>query len=173
MHTQLSIAEINSFDRAQFVNRLGFVFEQSPWIAEQAWDARPFRDRPHLHRAMVEVVDRAPIEQQIALIRAHPDLAGKAAIAGELTAESTREQSGAGLDRLTPDEYVHFTELNQAYRDRFGFPFVICVREHTKAGILAAFENRLNHDRNREIATALAEIATIANLRLQDRVSAT
>jgi 2-oxo-4-hydroxy-4-carboxy-5-ureidoimidazoline decarboxylase len=170
---QLTIAEINALDRHQFVDRLGFVFEQSPWIAEQAWDARPFRDRDHLQRVMVDVVENATIEQQIALIRAHPDLAGKAAIAGELTAESTREQSGAGLDRLSPAEFARFTHLNQSYRDRFGFPFVICVRDHTKESILAAFEDRLKHDRNNEIATALIEIAKIANLRLQDRVSDT
>jgi OHCU decarboxylase len=110
----------------------------------------------------------APTEQQVALIRAHPDLAGKAAIAGDLTPESTREQASAGLDRLTPDEYARFNHLNAAYRDAFDFPFVICAREHTKHSILASFEARLQNDRPSEIATALDEIAKIARLRLND-----
>jgi OHCU decarboxylase len=113
----------------------------------------------------------APHNRQLALIRAHPDLAGKAAVAGELTAESTREQSSAGLDRLTPEEFARFTELNTAYRERFAFPFIICVREHTKASILGQFAERLGHSHDQEIAFALGEVAKIARLRLFDRVA--
>jgi OHCU decarboxylase len=112
----------------------------------------------------------APAPLKLALIRAHPDLAGKAAIAGDLTAESTREQASAGLDRLTPDEYATFIRLNTTYRERFEFPFIICVREHTKESILARFEERLAHDRDREIEAALTEIGKIARLRLLDTV---
>src|SRR3712207_2943925 len=119
---------------------------------------------------MVEAVSEAPEDRRLALIRAHPDLAGKAAIAGELTPESTREQASARLDRLSPEEFATFTRLNQAYRDTFGFPFVICVREHTKASILENFAARLHNGREQEIDIALGEIAKIAKLRLFDVV---
>jgi OHCU decarboxylase len=114
----------------------------------------------------------APRERQLALIRAHPDLAGRAAVAGELTAESEREQASAGLDRLTPEEYEDFQRLNSAYRDKFGFPFVVCVREHSKETILASAAARLGHSRPEEVETALGEIARIARLRLADLVEA-
>ena len=112
----------------------------------------------------------APAERLVELIQAHPDLAGKAAIAGELTAESAREQSSAGLSRLAPEQFATFTRLNQAYRERFGFPFVICAREHSATNILEHFATRLEHPRDQEIATALGEIAKIARLRLLDAV---
>jgi OHCU decarboxylase len=108
----------------------------------------------------------------MALILAHPDLAGKAAVAGELTPESTREQASAGLDRLTPEEYEAFTRLNIGYREKFGFPMIVCVREHTKESILAQAEARMEHSREQEIEVALGEIAKIARLRLQDLVEA-
>src|SRR5687767_14167781 len=117
---------------------------------------------------MVWVVEHSPAGARLELIRAHPDLAGRAAIAGELTPESTREQASARLDQLTPDEFAAFTRLNQAYRERFAFPFVICVREHTRSSILAAFVERLDHSREQEVGTALAEIGKIARLRLAD-----
>ena len=166
----LTLAEVNKFDRAGFVAKLGFLFEGSPWVAEAAWPARPFADREQLHGALCDAMYAAPVERQVALIRAHPDLAGKAAIAGELTPESTREQSSAGLNRLAPAEFARFTELNTAYRERFEFPFVICAREHTKDSILDAFDARLRHTRDEEIQTALGEIAKIARLRLLDVV---
>lgn len=168
----LTLAQINQLDCADFVARLGFVFEQSPWVAERAWPARPFADRDELHRVLCTAMQAAPAEQQLALIRAHPDLAGKAAIDGDLTPESTREQRSAGLDRLTPEEFARFTTLNAAYRERFAFPFIVCVREHTKASILDSFVKRLEHTREQEIATALGEIAKIARLRLFDIISA-
>jgi OHCU decarboxylase len=156
-------------DRDAFVARNGALFEHSPWVAEAAWEAGPFADDEALLAAMIAAVERAPRERQLALIRAHPDLAGRAAIAGALTADSAREQAAAGLDRLTPDEYDAFTQTNAAYRERHGFPFVICAREHDKASILAAAAERLEHDTDAEIAVALAEIGKIARLRLEDR----
>jgi 2-oxo-4-hydroxy-4-carboxy-5-ureidoimidazoline decarboxylase len=172
MQTQaLTIAEINHLDRDTFVARLGFLFEGSPWVADAAWPARPFADASALHRALCAAMYAAPAERQIALIRAHPDLAGKAAVAGELTAESTREQTSAGLSQLSAEEFARFTQLNQAYRERFEFPFVICAREHTKASILNQFVLRLQNSRAQEIQAALAEIAKIAKLRLLDLVA--
>jgi 2-oxo-4-hydroxy-4-carboxy-5-ureidoimidazoline decarboxylase len=155
--------------RAAFVARHGALFEHSPWVAEQAYDEGPFPDEEALLGALVGVVRRAPRERQLELIRAHPDLAGRAAIAGELTADSTREQASAGLDRLTPEEYERFTRVNAAYRERHGFPFVICAREHDKASILAAAAERLHHDTDTEVDVALGEIAKIARLRLEEQ----
>jgi 2-oxo-4-hydroxy-4-carboxy-5-ureidoimidazoline decarboxylase len=156
-------------DREAFVARNGALFEHSPWVAEAAWEDGPFADDEALLAAMVAAVRRAPCERQLALIRAHPDLAGRAAVAGELTADSAREQASAGLDRLTPEEYEAFTRTNAAYRERHGFPFVICAREHDKASILAAAAERLEHDTDAEVGVALDEIAKIARLRLEDR----
>jgi OHCU decarboxylase len=153
------------------VAAVGHVFEHSPWIAAATWDARPFTDLPALHTAMCAVVGAAGSERQLALIRAHPDLAGRLARAGQLGAASTHEQLTAGLDTLNPTEAAEFDAYNSAYRERFGFPFVICARENKKASILAAFPLRLTHTRDDEIAVALAEIAKIAWLRLQDCVA--
>jgi OHCU decarboxylase len=153
-------------DRETFVARYGALFEHSPWVAEAAFEDGPFAGDEALLGAMVTAVERAPRERQLALIRAHPDLAGRAAIAGELTPDSAREQAAAGLDRLTADEYEAFTRTNAAYRERHGFPFVICAREHDKHSILAAAGERLEHDTDTEIGVALAEIAKIARLRL-------
>jgi 2-oxo-4-hydroxy-4-carboxy-5-ureidoimidazoline decarboxylase len=140
------------------------LFEHSPWIEARA-DARPSSgDR---HADLMAVVHDATPEERLALIRAHPELAGKAAIGGELTAASAAEQASAGLDRLTAAEFDRFHALNAAYRARFGFPFVICVRRTDKAGILAAMDRRLAHDRTTEIATALDEIGAIVRLRLE------
>jgi OHCU decarboxylase len=161
------MASINALDREAFVARYGAVFEGSPWVAETAWERRPFGDPGELHAAMSAAVRAAPRDRQLALIRAHPDLAGRAAIAGELTEHSRGEQAAAGLDRLTPEEHAALTSANVAYRERFGFPFVICVREHTRESILAAAQERLGHDAERELATALDEIAKIARLRLE------
>lgn len=154
-----------------FVAAIGFAFEDSPWIARAAAERRPFADRDALHAAMVDVVARASDEAQVALIRAHPDLAGRVAREGRLTAASAAEQAGAGLDALTPDEVARFDADNGAYRQRFGFPFVICARENTKASILAELTRRRGNERAAEIATALGEIAKIARLRIEDAVS--
>jgi OHCU decarboxylase len=154
-----------------FVAEIGFAFEDSPWIARAAAARRPFAGRAALHAAMVEVVDGASDDAKVALIRAHPDLAGRVAREGRLTAASAAEQAGAGLDALTPAEIARFDADNGAYRERFGFPFVICARENTKTSILAALAQRRNNERSAEIATALSEIAKIARLRIEDAVS--
>jgi OHCU decarboxylase len=168
----MTVAEINALDRDAFVAALGSLFEGSPWIAAETWPARPFSDLDQLHAALCRVMYAAPPERQVALIRAHPDLVGKAALAGTLTAESTREQAAAGLDRLTPEEIAAFSRYNQAYKEKFGFPFVICARENKKDSILAGFERRLGNTREQEISAALDEIAKIGKLRLLDAVSA-
>lgn len=143
------------------------LFEHSPWVEERA-DARPASGNRHAD--LMAVLHDATPDEQLALIRAHPELAGKAAIDRTLTDASTAEQASAGLDRLTPDEYAEFHRLNAAYRARFDFPFIICVRLTDKAGILAAMERRLTHDRDTEIAIALEQIGEIVRLRLEDRL---
>ena len=141
------------------------LFEHSPWVEERA-DARPSSgDR---HADLMAVVHDATPEEQLELIRAHPELAGKAAVDATLTRASAAEQASAGLDRLSQEEFGRFHALNAAYREKFGFPFIICVRLTDKAGILAAMERRLANDRDTEIATALAEIGEIVRLRLKD-----
>ena len=167
---RISVDEANRLDHDEFVERFGTLYEHSPWVAEGAWRERPFGDFEELHGAFAKAMYEALPERQLALIQAHPDLAGKAAIAGELTAESGREQASAGLDRLTPEEYEDFHRLNTAYRDKFGFPFIVCVREHTRETILADAAARLGHSRPEEVETALGEIAKIARLRLRDLV---
>jgi len=149
--------------RAEFVARHGALFEHSPWVVERAADRLPFDD---LHAGLMRVVHDASDAERLALIRAHPELAGKAAMDRTLTEASTAEQASAGLDRLTPEEYARFHELNAAYRARFDFPFIICVRKTDKAGILAAMERRLANDAPTEMATAIAEISEIVRLRL-------
>ena len=160
----MDAVEASRLDRDAFVARFGGVFEESPWIAAAAWAARPFGSTGELHAAMVRVVREAPREERLALIRAHPDLGTKARIG----AESTREQATAGLDRLTPRQFERITALMAAHRERFGFPFVVCAREHTPDSIVAAAEARAGAAAEDEERTALAEIAKIARLRLDD-----
>jgi 2-oxo-4-hydroxy-4-carboxy-5-ureidoimidazoline decarboxylase len=155
-------------EQEAFVARYGAVFEDSPWVARAAAAQAPFAGIEELHEAMVAVVRRAPRERQLALIRAHPELAGREVAAGELTDASTREQASAGLDRLTAGELERWGELNRAYRERFGFPLVVCVREHTKDSILAWAQERLSNEPDTEVEIALQEIAKIARLRLED-----
>ena len=169
---QATTDEINHLSREAFVARFGAVFEHSPWVAETAWEQqRPFRDRAALLAAMCATVQAADESQQLALIRAHPDLVGRAAREGTLGAASASEQAGAGLDRLTPDEIAWFERHNAAYREKFGFPFIICVRANRKQAIVAGFETRLHHTPAQERATALAEIEKIAAFRLVDLVA--
>src|SRR5829696_4450098 len=165
--------EIEALDRETFVERLGFLFEGSPWIAAEAWDSRPWRTREALHAALLEVVARASQERQLALIQAHPDLVGRAALAGTLTPESTTEQRTAGLDpnELSQEEIAWFRDTNETYQARFGFPFVICARENQKDAITAGLVARLGNDRRTEIETALREIGRIAWHRLGDVVA--
>ena len=145
----------------------GGVFEHSPWVAERAWAGRPFGSVDALHAAMVDAVGRAPREVRMELIRAHPDLAANVS----LTPESEREQAAAGLDRVTPEQLERIAWLTAAYRAHFGFPFVVCAREHTPDTIIAAAEQRTESDPAEEEQTALAEIAKIARLRLADLVA--
>jgi 2-oxo-4-hydroxy-4-carboxy-5-ureidoimidazoline decarboxylase len=163
-------AELRAMDREAFVAAFGEVFEHSPWVAEEAWRAGPFDDAGHLREAMVAAVRRAGRERQLALVRTHPDLAGKAAIRGELTDASRREQAGSGLDRLSPEEFARFHELNDAYRRKFGFPFVMAVKRSNKDEILRAFTERLGNTPERELDRALEEIGKIAGYRLADMV---
>jgi 2-oxo-4-hydroxy-4-carboxy-5-ureidoimidazoline decarboxylase len=155
--------------REEFVAQYGFAYESSPWVAERAYDLGPFDALENVLRALRETVDTATTEEQLALICAHPDLAGRAAQAGELTPASTSEQASAGLDHLDPATHARLTSLTARYRKRFGFPFVVCVREHTVAGILDNAKGRISHDRPTEVRTAIAEIHKIAALRLLDR----
>ena len=165
-----NVAQLNSMERGEFVRVVGPVFEHSPWIAEAAWPKRPFTDPRRLHEALCETVREAGEERQLALICAHPDLVGRAALAGTMTPASTSEQASAGLGRLSAEEIDQFQKHNVAYREKFGFPFVICARLNKKEAILGAFPIRLEHSRPEEIKTALEEIGKIAYLRLQDIV---
>lgn len=157
--------EANALSEAAFIARYGALFEHSPWVVERAARARPFDD---LHAGLMAVVHAASLDDQLALIRAHPELAGKAAIDRSLTDASAAEQASAGLDRLSAEEFARFHALNAAYAARFDFPFIICVRLTDKAGILAAMEQRLGATRNAEIATAIAQIGEIVRLRLEE-----
>jgi 2-oxo-4-hydroxy-4-carboxy-5-ureidoimidazoline decarboxylase len=151
-----------------FVARLGHVAEGSPWVAERAWALRASGRSGDLAGAFARAVRDAPVDDQLALIRAHPDLAGRAALAGDLTPESAGEQASAGLDRLTPADLARFTALNDAYRRRFGFPFVIRVRGREVPEILAACERRLGNDAEAERRAAIEEIVAIMALRLEE-----
>lgn len=151
-----------------FIARYSGIYEHSPWVAEEvASEAAASDDLAQIAALMAECVDNAARERQLALIRAHPDLAGKAQISGELTADSTHEQSSAGLDQCSEDEYAQFQSLNDRYHEKFGFPFVMAVRSSTRAEILAAFSARLENDAATEFETALQEIHKIAKLRLE------
>jgi OHCU decarboxylase len=165
-----SLAGLN-LSREAFLRVIGPVFEHSPWIAKRTWAKRPFASAEALHCALCETVLAADKPMRLALIRAHPDLAGSAARAGTLTPASAREQASGGLDQLSPEEAALFDQYNHAYRERFGFPFVICARRNKKAAILAGFERRLKNSPEQEIEAALAEIFKIAELRLHDLIA--
>lgn len=162
------LTQLNSLPRDEFIRLVGPVFEHSPWITETTWARRPFASVETLHAALCETVRTAGEDKQLALLRAHPDLVGRLALAGQLTKESTGEQASAGLGNLTPEEVELFQQNNAAYKDKFGFPFVICARLNKKEAILNGFKARLNNSREQEIQTALAEIFKIAELRLRD-----
>ena len=164
------LRRLNVMNRDGFVRTVGHVFEFSPWIAERTWNQHPFASLEQLHQKLVQTLQAANEEEKLKLIRAHPDLVGKMADAGNLTAESRSEQAAAGLDRLSPDDAEAFRAYNEMYRDQFGFPFIICARENKKDAILSAFPKRLKNSREKEIAAALDEIAKIARLRLIDAV---
>ncbi len=161
-----SLAQINQMDQAEFTQALGDLFEHTPLIAARTWSQRPFADLDSLHQALVQTLDSLAWEEQRALICAHPDLATRA----QMAETSIREQTSVGLDALSPEDYDRFASLNRAYHQKFGFPFIIAVRHHTLARILAAFQQRLQHPPEIEHRTALDQIAEIGRLRLWDRV---
>lgn len=167
----VSLSDLNDMTPPAFEAAVGGTFELAPWVAAAAHGKRPFATVTALHGAMMEAVRTAPHPAQLAFVRNHPDLAGKAARAGSVTAESRHEQASAGLDTLPDEEFRLFHSLNDAYRAKFGFPFIICVRRHTRDSILRQFERRLKHDRDVEFMTALQEIFYITRLRLADVVT--
>lgn len=167
----LSIGAVNSMTGEAFVATFGDVAEHSPWVAERAAAARPFADRRAMAEAFLDAILDADPPAKLALVRAHPDLAGRAAIAGDLQPDSRKEQAGAGLDKLTAEEFARFTSLNEAYRAKFGFPFVIAVKGADKHGILRAFSVRIGNDPEAELATAIRQVGNIIVLRIEDRVA--
>lgn len=166
----MTLAELNALDRARFTATLGGVFEHSPWVAGRAWEQAPFASVEALHAAMCAAVDAAGDDARLRLLRAHPQLAGRAAVRGELTESSTAEQRGAGLDQCTAQEYERLQRLNAAYEERFGFPFILAVRGHDRDSILADMERRLGNAREAEFAQALEQVRRIAALRLHDMI---
>jgi len=162
----IAVAAVNRMDLPAFLAAFGDVAEHSPWVAREAASFRPFGDRDAMVLAFERAIRSANIEAQLALIRAHPDLATKA----RLTGDSTREQAGAGLDTLSAAEFARFTNLNDTYKTKFGFPFIFAVKGATKHMILAAFEERVNKTGDQELATALAQVCRIFRFRIEDRV---
>jgi OHCU decarboxylase len=154
-------------DLAEFVARFGGVYEHSAWVAEQCFDeASGLNDAGKIARIFAASVDRADKATKLALIRAHPDLAGRAAVQGGLTAESSDEQASAGIDQCSAEEFQRFQECNRQYKEKFGFPFIMAVRHSNRHEILAAFERRLHHGREQEFEQAISEIHKIARMRL-------
>jgi len=168
----ISLDALNTADRTTFLDVLGEVMEHTPWVADTVYAQRPFSSLAALHQAMVAAVQNASDEQKLKLIKDHPDLAGKAAREGALTADSTAEQASVGLDRLTDDEFAAFHRLNDAYHAKFSIPFIVCVRRHGKDSILRQFERRLQNNPAAERNAALSEIFRIAALRIDQRVEA-
>ena len=164
--SDLTLAELNRTDRGAFVDLLGSVYEHSPWVADRAWSDRPFESVDDLHGTMERVVEDATRERRLELLRAHPDLGEQT----EMTDASVEEQASAGLDQLTPDQYEAFQRLNERYRERFGFPFIMAVRDESPDAIRAAMEERVEHSRSEEFRTAMDEVHTIARLRLDERL---
>lgn len=167
----MTVEQANFMPKEEFVRRFGDIAEHSHWVAERAAAARPFASREAMIEAFESAVREASQPERLALIRAHPDLAGRAGIAGELTQDSRKEQSGAGLDRLTPEEFARFSELNSRYRARFGIPFIYAVKGATKHQILESFEERIGNEPAVEHANALDQVCRILRFRIEDRVA--
>jgi len=161
-----TIAQINQMSQGEFVETLGSIFEDTPKIVAQTWHKRPFRDREHLYQSLISQMLELSDGEKMSLIRSHPDLGSRL----KMAPDSIAEQAGAGLDRLSTEEYDRFVALNQAYKQKFGFPFIMAVKGQTKVAILAAFEVRLSHDFQVERERALDEIAKIVQFRLGDRL---
>lgn len=165
----IAIEAINRMAADDFVTVFGDIAEHSPWVAERAARRRPFADRRAMAEAFLDAILDAGEAEKLALVRAHPDLAGRAKLS-DLAAESRREQAGAGLDTLTPKEFARFTALNDAYKEKFGFPFILAVKGADKHLILKTFAERIEHDPEAELATAITQIGRIINFRIEDRV---
>jgi 2-oxo-4-hydroxy-4-carboxy-5-ureidoimidazoline decarboxylase len=163
----MTLPELNSLDRTPFVDAVGWVFEHSPWVAERAWERRPFSSLDALQNAMVATLSTGTVEEQLALLRAHPDLGARAG----MTDASTHEQAGAGLDTLSPPEFARLQTLNTAYRTRFGFPFLYAVKGSTKHDILKALEARISAGREEEFHEALRQVTRIARFRLEEMLT--
>lgn len=167
----IAIDAVNRMTPDAFVAAFGDVAEHSPWVAKRASAARPFADRRAMAEAFLDAIFDADPPTQLALVRAHPDLAGRAAIAGDLLPESRKEQAGAGLDKLTAGEFARFTSLNDTYRAKFGFPFIFAVKGADKHGILRAFEERIGNEPEAELKTAIRQVGNIIVFRLEDQVA--
>ena len=168
--TTHSLTGLNAMPAVDFVAALGDVFEHAPWVAERAATGRPYPSVEALYAGLMRAVSRADRARKLAFLRGHPELGGKLARAGAMTELSKSEQGGLALDRLEAEEFARFERLNAAYRAQFGFPFIICVRKHTRASILATFERRLRNNPEAELATALAEVGDITWLRLEAKI---
>jgi 2-oxo-4-hydroxy-4-carboxy-5-ureidoimidazoline decarboxylase len=167
-NTSASVPRVNSMDLDAFVYRYGGIYENSSWVAEESFgDVADPADVESLEVIFAECVDNASLDRRLGLIRAHPDLAGRAAVAGELTDASTEEQSSAGIDQCSPEEFARFQDLNERYKEKFDFPFVMAVRGGNRHDILSAFEQRLRNDPEVEFERAISEIHKIAKLRLE------
>lgn len=162
----MTLAEVNAMDRNAFVAALGGVFEHSPWVADRAYEARPFASVDALHEAMTRAMHGASRDEKLALIRAHPELAGRAMVQNALTADSAREQAGAGLTACSPEEYARIVDLNARYGAKFGFPFILAVKGYDRAGVIRELERRVGGDAEREFEEALGQIGRIAAFRL-------
>lgn len=171
MTVTYTLAALNNMNAAEFTHALGAIYEHSPWVAERAAAQRPFPTLEMLRDTMAGVVQSASEAERLKLIQAHPELAGKAAVRGELTQESTREQQGAGLDRCSPEEFAQLQELNRRYNDKFGFPFVIAVKGHDRHSILRHFAERLDNAREAEARACIEQIIRIGGFRLAALVS--
>jgi 2-oxo-4-hydroxy-4-carboxy-5-ureidoimidazoline decarboxylase len=169
----MTLQDLNALDASNFTLVLGGIFEHSPWVAERVLHQRPFASTQALHTAMVAAIEAEGSEAQLKLIRAHPELAGKAAVRGELTEESNREQSGAGLDRCTPQEFAELHNLNTSYNEKFGFPFIVAVRGHTRHSIIALMAQRVGNSVESEQRECLQQIYKIGQFRLEDLLTET
>ncbi|MGH8809308.1 MAG: 2-oxo-4-hydroxy-4-carboxy-5-ureidoimidazoline decarboxylase [Noviherbaspirillum sp.] len=170
MSKQFTIAALNAMSQEEFTAALGAIYEHSPWFAQRAAATRPFKDLQRLQEAMANSVRRATPDERMNLILAHPELAGKAAVRGELTEESTREQKGAGLDQCSPEEFAQLQDLNRRYRDKFGFPFIVAVKGHNRQSILKNMSERLGNARDAEANECIEQIIKIGNFRMADIV---
>jgi 2-oxo-4-hydroxy-4-carboxy-5-ureidoimidazoline decarboxylase len=171
MSAAITLDALNAMSAADFTDRLGAIFEHSPWVAQRAAAHRPFASVDALHAAMANAVRSASEDERLRLIRAHPELAGRAAVRGELTDESTREQKGAGLDRCSVEEFERMQDLNRRYNEKFGFPFIIAVKGHDRHSILQAFADRLENAKEVEAGESIEQIIRIGGFRLGDVVA--